>query len=312
VISFVCFFSSYRKALTEIDRLLKKQSNFTACKALKCLVLLKLDRPDEARSLANELEALAASSTRTAPPGDASNVDENTLTFLAQYYKDLREYHKVVSLYESAIKREPTSEELLCSLFMAYVRVKDYKNQVLIAQKLYKQTRKIPYHNWAVISVLLQIDENSQQLKQTLYIPMTLKMLEKEFFDENLQQTKLFGEIECLLYLYTLELKEDFLKALQFVTKHVDALTKSPSNESMLPVYFAHEKFLIYNYKNSNFEKTYELAKEYLKEDNYLWNWYEVLFDTFFRFDETKQQELVEDLHQFILSKYEKKNKETV
>ena len=80
----------------------------------------------------------------------------------------------------------------------------------------------------------------------------------------------------------------------------------------MLPVYFAHEKFLIYNYKNSNFEKTYELAKEYLKEDNYLWNWYEVLFDTFFRFDETKQQELVEDLHQFILSKYEKKNKETV
>lgn len=292
---------NYRKALTEIDRLLKKQSSFTACKALKCLVLLKLDRPDEARSLANELETLASSSTRTAPPGDAANVDENALTFLSQYYKDLREFSKVVSLYESAVKRDPTSEELLCSLFMAYVRNKDYKNQVLTAQKLYKLTRKIPYHNWAVISVLLQIDENSPQLKQALYIPMTLKMLEKEFFDESLQQTKLFGETECLLYLHTLELKEDFPKALQFLTKHLDALTKSPSNESMLPVYFAHEKFLIYNYKISNFEKTYQLAKEYLKDDNYLWNWYEVLFDSFFQFDEAKQQELTEDLHQFIL-----------
>ena len=76
---------SYRKALTEIDRLLKKQSNFTACKALKCLVLLKLERHEDARVLANELDALASSPTRTAPAGDASNMDENALTFFSQY-----------------------------------------------------------------------------------------------------------------------------------------------------------------------------------------------------------------------------------
>ncbi len=289
--------------MTEIDRLLKKQANFTACKALKCLVLLKLERHEDARVLANELDALASTTTRTAPPGDASNVDENALTFFSQYYKDLRQFDKVVWLYEAATKREPTSEELFCSLFMAYVRMKDYKNQVLTAQKLYKLTRKIPYYNWAVISVLLQIDENSNQLKQTLYIPMALKMLEKEFFDENIQQTKVFGEMECLLYLHTLELKGDFPKALNFLEKHLDSLTKSSSNESMLPAYFSHDKPLIYNYKAGNVDVTYRLAKQFLNEDNYLWNWYEILFDTFFKFDQTKQEEFIKDLHEFILSK---------
>ena len=281
---------------------MKKQSNFTACKALKCLVLLKLERHDDARALANELETLASATTRTAPAGDASNMDENALTFFSQYYKDLRQFDKVVSLYEAATKREPTSEEFLCSLFMAYVRMKDYKNQVLTAQKLFKLTQKIPYYNWAVISVLLQIDGQSNQLTQTLYIPMALKMLEKEFFDETRQQTKAYGEMECLLYLHSLELKEDFSKALNFLDKHLDALTKSPSNESMLPAYFSHEKPLIYNYKSGQYQVAYHLAKEFLKEDNYLWNWYEVLFDTFFKFDRTKQEELTEDLHQFILT----------
>ncbi|CAF5050878.1 unnamed protein product, partial [Rotaria sp. Silwood1] len=169
------------------------------------------------------------------------------------------------------------------------------------AQKLYKLTRKIPYYNWAVISVLLQIDENSNQLKQTLYIPMAIKMLEKEFFDENQQQIKPYGEMECLLYLHSLELKEDFSKALIFLEKNLDTLTKSPSNESMLPAYFTHDKSLIYNFKAGNLDNTYRLAKQYLNEDNYLWNWYEVLFDTFFKFDNTKQKELINDLHQFIL-----------
>ncbi len=252
--------------------------------------------------MANELEVLASATTRTAPAGDASNVDENALTFFSQYYKDLRQFDKVVSLYESATKREPTSEEFLCSLFMAYVRMKDYKNQFLTAQKLYKLTQKIPYYNWAVISVLLQIDDNANQLTQTLYIPMALKMLEKEFFDETRQQTKAYGEMECLLYLHSLELKEDFSKALTFLEKHLEALTKSPSNESMLSAYFSHDKPLIYNYKAGHFDVAYRLAKQFLIEDNFLWNWYEVLFDSFFKFDQAKQEEFIQDLHDFILT----------
>jgi hypothetical protein len=131
---------------------------------------------------------------------------------------------------------------------------------------------------------------------------MALKMLEKEFFDETRQQTKAYGEMECLLYLHTLELKQDFSKALIFLEKHLDALTKSSSNESMLPAYFSHDKPLIYNYKAGHFDVAYRLAKQFLVEDNYLWNWYEVLFDTFFKFDQTKQEEFIQDLHNFILT----------
>ena len=265
--------------------------------------MLKLDRPDEARTLAQELDALALVPSRQGATGDPSNMDENALTFLSQYYKDLRQFEKVVSIYDAASKREPTSEELLCSLFMAHVRVKDYKNQVFTAQKLYKLTRKVPYHNWAVISVLLQIDENASQLKQTLYIPMALKMLEKEFFDESAPSAKTYGEMECLLYLHSLELKEDYPKALTFLEKHLELLTKAPSNESMLPAYFSHEKQLVYNFKGNHLENTYRLAKDFLREDNHLWNWYEVLFDTFFQFPPTKQEELINDLHDFVLSK---------
>ena len=104
------------------------------------------------------------------------------------------------------------------------------------------------------------------------------------------------------LYLHSLELKEDFSKALNFLDKHLDGLIKSPSNESMLPAYFSHDKPLIYNYKAGNFERSYQLAKQFLNEDNYLWNWYEVLFDTFFKFDQIKQEEFIKDLHDFILT----------
>lgn len=271
-----------------------------ACKALKCLVLLKLERQDEAEILAKEIEVLALNPTHSAPLGDASNMDENALTFFSQYYKDLRQYEKVGQLYEAASKREPNSEEILCSLFMAYVRMKDYKNQVLTAQKLYKLTKKTAYYNWAVISVLLQIDnDKNQQLKQTLYIPMAMRMLEKEFFDEE----KNYGEIECLLYLHALEQKADFQKALVFLDKHLEGLTKSPSNESLLPVDFSHEKQLIYNYKNNEFDTTFRLAKEFLVKDNYLWNWFEVLLDTFFKFDLDKQKQILPDLELFLSSK---------
>jgi hypothetical protein len=132
---------------------------------------------------------------------------------------------------------------------------------------------------------------------------MALKMLDKEFFDENLQSMKIYGEMECLLYLHALELKEDYSKALMFLTKHLDLLTKSTTNESMLPAYFSHEKQLIYHFKANQLEMAYSLAKEFLINDNYLWNWYEILFDTFFRFDPMKQLELVNDLHEFILSR---------
>ncbi|CAF0784058.1 unnamed protein product [Didymodactylos carnosus] len=303
--------SNYRKALDQIDRLLKKQPTFTAAKALKCLVLLKLDRRPEAKQLADELFQLASSITPVSVSASASSrtqqqqdslVDENALTFLAQYYKELRMYEKNVLIYECACKRDQINEELLCSLFMAYVRVKDYKNQKITADRLYRLTKKIPYLNWAVISVLLQIEEDQSQLKQTLYVPMAMKMLEK-LFDVEQQH---ISEMELLLYLYTLELKEDFKAAMDFVDKHSHQLMPIiPNDESIVSYYFMSEKRIVYNYKAKNYIETYHLAQEYIADDMDLWNWYEALFDSYFKLDYDQRSSYLTELIAFISQRIE-------
>ena len=64
---------------------------------------------------------------------------------------------KVILMYENAIKKEPTNEELLTHLFMAYVRIGEYKKQQSIGLQLYKATQKSPYYYWSVMSAMLQV-----------------------------------------------------------------------------------------------------------------------------------------------------------
>lgn len=64
---------------------------------------------------------------------------------------------KVCALYEAAVKAEPLSEELHSHLFMAYVRIGDYRAQQRAAMALYKFAPKNPYYFWAVMSIVLQV-----------------------------------------------------------------------------------------------------------------------------------------------------------
>lgn len=65
---------------------------------------------------------------------------------------------KIADLYENANKLVPDSEEILSSLFMAYVRIHDYKKQQQVAMKLHKlQPTKNPYYFWAVMSIVMQV-----------------------------------------------------------------------------------------------------------------------------------------------------------
>lgn len=64
---------------------------------------------------------------------------------------------QICRVYEIAVKSEPSNEELLSHLFMAYVRVGDYKNQQQTAMKLYKLKPKNPYYFWAVMSYVMQV-----------------------------------------------------------------------------------------------------------------------------------------------------------
>lgn len=60
-------------------------------------------------------------------------------------------------VYEAAVKKDPLNEEFLSHLFMAYVRVGDYRKQQQAAMGLYKVKPKNPYYFWAVMSILMQV-----------------------------------------------------------------------------------------------------------------------------------------------------------
>lgn len=60
-------------------------------------------------------------------------------------------------MYDAAAKKDPTNEEILTNLFMAHVRLGDYKQQQQTALRLYKVKPKNPYYFWAVMSVVMQV-----------------------------------------------------------------------------------------------------------------------------------------------------------
>ena len=64
---------------------------------------------------------------------------------------------EICKLYENAVKREPSNEELLSHLFMAHVRIGDYKKQQQAAMQLYKVKPKNPYYFWAIMSIVMQV-----------------------------------------------------------------------------------------------------------------------------------------------------------
>lgn len=63
----------------------------------------------------------------------------------------------IADVYENAVKKDPSNEELYSHLFMGYVRLGDYKKQQQTAMALYKLKPKNPYYFWAVMSLVMQV-----------------------------------------------------------------------------------------------------------------------------------------------------------
>ena len=65
---------------------------------------------------------------------------------------------KICELYESANDQRPDNEELLTSLFMAHVRMGNYKRQQQIGVKLHKlRPENNPYYCWSIMSLIMQV-----------------------------------------------------------------------------------------------------------------------------------------------------------
>lgn len=185
-----------KKALQEADKVLRKQPDFQCCRALKGLALMRLGKEDESIEMLDKILA-------------ESPVDEGALQAMTIGYRELKLPNKICTLYENATKKEPTNEEFLSHLFMAYVRLGQLKKQQATAMNLYKAKLKNPYYFWSVMSLVLQAIEGDEKMAQTVSLPLANRMVEKMEKDGKMEQ-----EQETMIYLMIRQLRKDWSGAL--------------------------------------------------------------------------------------------------
>ncbi|XP_055382876.1 phagocyte signaling-impaired protein [Condylostylus longicornis] len=191
-----------KKALQEVEKLLKKSPTLTCAHALKALALLRLGREDESNAI---LKTITLEKTS----------DDATMQVLSFCYREMEQLEKICELYSHAAKQYPGNEEILAQLFISYVRLDDYKSQQYAALQLYKAAAKNPYYYWAVMSVVLQGvrgPESSNNEKRNLYLSLAQKMVEKM-----ITENKIDGEQEVQLYLSILHYQKKYAEAFSFL-----------------------------------------------------------------------------------------------
>lgn len=141
---------------------------------------------------------------------------------------------KICRLYEQAVKIDHTNEELHTHLFMAYVRVSDFKSQQQAAMALYKLKPRNPYYCWAVMSIILQATrgpESTNPQKQSLLLSLAERMINKFITDNRME-----AEQEAQLYIMVLELQQKYEELLSVLEGPIgDRLNSCSISYSKLP-----------------------------------------------------------------------------
>ncbi|KAK2715089.1 N-alpha-acetyltransferase 25, NatB auxiliary subunit-like [Artemia franciscana] len=178
-----------KKAIQELDKLLKKQPNFQTAKVLKALAYIRMEKYEEADHLISNVM-------------DEETIEDIALQPLTMCFRETNKLDMICKVYEKIIKKEPTNEEYLTHLFMAYLRIADYKNQQRVAMILYKSKPKNPYYFWAVMSIVMQAITGDPELARGVTWPLAERMIKKAAADGKIET-----ESEVLLYLFILEIQ---------------------------------------------------------------------------------------------------------
>jgi N-terminal acetyltransferase B complex non-catalytic subunit len=159
-------------------------------------------------------------------------------------------------IYQNAAKKQPGNEELLTQLFMAYVRVSDYKSQQAVALNLFKAKPKNPYYFWAVMSVVLQAlrgPDSKDKQKSKMLLTLAQRMV-----DKLISSDKIEAEQEVQLYLNILEYQEKYEEMLDFLQSQI-CLDKFPG----APISIKIEIFK----KLKKWNELKDLSKQLLEEE---------------------------------------------
>lgn len=194
-----------KKAVQEVDRLPKSVRDLTVFKALKSLALIRLYKRRQAFDILNEIN-----------PED--DLNEVTLQTMTSCYKESVDVGKIVDLYEAASKRKPNDPEIMAHLFMAHVRVFNFKRQKEIAMQMNKSfpKKKRLYSFWIIMSWVMQSQTTQKSSTQDstdkkVCLSVAEKMCEKMIDDERTNE-----EIE--LYLEILRKQNKYEEEYRFLT----------------------------------------------------------------------------------------------
>lgn len=153
-----------KKAVQEADKVLKKHPVTVCAKVLKALALIRSDKLADGFEIINSLDV----------PG--AQFDDSTLQAFVHCFKEAGCPERITTLYERAVAVSPT-EQNLTHLFMAHVRNRSFKNQQLVAMRLFKEFNNTPYFFWAVMSIVMQA-RDSLEMGMKMFYPLAAKMVE--------------------------------------------------------------------------------------------------------------------------------------
>lgn len=182
--------------------MLKKKPTLQCARALKAWAYVRMGRDED-------------SSAIIAPLEQEQPTEATTLHALTLCYKEMHQLDRICTLFSNANRQQPGNEELLSQLFIAYMRVDDFKGQQTVALQLYKLRPRNSYYFWAVVSLVLQAlrgpDANDAQ-KAQLLLTLAQRMVDK-FIAEN----KLETAQEAQLYLQILQEQSKYREAYDFL-----------------------------------------------------------------------------------------------
>ncbi|KAK4311699.1 hypothetical protein Pmani_016831 [Petrolisthes manimaculis] len=239
-----------KKAVQEADKVLKKQASLPCARVLKGLALLRLGKRDEC-------EGLVAAVVKEAP------TDEATLQALTICFRELHQPEQICRVYETATKKEPGNEELLSHLFMAYVRVSNYRNQHQTAMRLFKLKPKNPYYFWAVMSHVMQGVKSGDQKGREVSLLLAERMV-----NNFVKEGKIEAEAEVLTYLHILETQGKYAEALSVVEGELgNKVVHQPGN-------FLRLKRATYHTHLGQWQAAADVYRDLIKDEHDNWQHY--------------------------------------
>ncbi|KAK6743919.1 hypothetical protein RB195_010921 [Necator americanus] len=255
-----------KKAVQEADKVLKKHPVTVCAKVLKALALIRSDKLAEGFEIINSLDV----------PG--AQFDEGTLQAFVHCFKEAGCPYRITTLYERAVAVLP-SEQNLTHLFMAHVRNRSFKNQQLVAMRLFKEFNNFPYFFWGVMSIVMQARENPEMGAKMLY-PLAARMVENHVGKYGY---KAGAEIE--LHTMVLEGMNRFIEAEELLgAEESRALLSTPPK-------FLMARRLALLLSAGKYQTVVERTVEGLKSDPDDWTLWKVLFDSSFELLRKNEEE---------------------